>query len=270
MVGDDLAVDLAMLQDKMATFPKAEAMALVEASLGRPIEALYARFDEAVAAASIAQVHPAEVLRDGVPEQVAVKVIRPGVRRRFQQDLQSYFLAARLQEKYFPSTRRLRPVQVTETLAQTTRIEMDLRLEAAALSILAENTAADPGFRVPKVDWERTGGDVLTMEWIDGIKMSDVEGLRAAGHDSAGDRREPRPVVPAPHAARRLLPRRHASGKPVRRCVRHHRGSRSRHFRPARAQGAPLPGRDPLRLHHARLPQGGRGAFRSRLRTGQA
>ncbi len=183
VVGDDIALDLAMLQDKMATFPKREAMKLIEESLGRPIEDLYASFDEAVAAASIAQVHPAEVVSDGVADKVAVKVIRPGVRRRFNQDLQSYFLAARLQEKYFPSTRRLRPVEVTETLAQTTRIEMDLRLEAAALSILAENTAADPGFRVPRVDWERTGGDVLTMEWIDGIKMSDVEALRLAGHD---------------------------------------------------------------------------------------
>jgi ubiquinone biosynthesis protein len=72
---------------------------------------------------------------------------------------------------------------VTETLAQTTKIEMDLRLEAAALSELAENTRDDPGFRVPAVDWERTGRDVLTLEWIDGIKMNDVEALRAAGHD---------------------------------------------------------------------------------------
>jgi ubiquinone biosynthesis protein len=74
-------------------------------------------------------------------------------------------------------------VEVTRTLEQTTKIEMDLRLEAAALSEIAENTAADPGFRVPSVDWERTGRDVLTMEWIDGVKMSDVEGLREAGHD---------------------------------------------------------------------------------------
>ena len=183
VVGNDIAVDLAMLQDKMETFPKEEAAKLIEGSLGRPVSDLYTDFGDPVAAASIAQVHPAAVLRDGVPTKVAVKVIRPGVRRRFHQDLQSYFLAARLQEKYFPSTRRLRPVEVTETLAQTTRIEMDLRLEAAALSILAENTAEDPGFRVPLVDWERTGGDVLTMEWIDGIKMSDVEALRIAGHD---------------------------------------------------------------------------------------
>ncbi len=183
VVGNDIAVDLAMLQDKMETFPKQQAVALIESSLGRPVGELFTSLGEPVAAASIAQVHPAEVLRDGIPVKMAVKVIRPGVRRRFHQDLESYFLAARLQERYFPSTRRLRPVEVTETLAQTTRIEMDMRLEAAAISILAENIANDSGFRVPEVDWERTGGDVLTMEWIDGIKMSDVEALRAAGHD---------------------------------------------------------------------------------------
>ena len=183
VVGNDIAVDLAMLQDKMQTFPKAEAVAAVEASLGRPIRDLYADFGDAVAAASIAQVHPADVMRDGVPERVAVKVIRPGVRRRFLHDLESFFLAARLQQRYIPSTRRLRPVEVTETLAQTTKIEMDLRLEAAALSELGENTKDDPGFRVPLVDWERTGRDVLTMEWIDGIKMNDVAALADAGHD---------------------------------------------------------------------------------------
>ncbi len=105
------------------------------------------------------------------------------MRRRFLHDLESFFLAARLQQRYIPSTRRLRPVEVTETLAQTTKIEMDLRLEGAALSELGENTKDDPGFRVPAVDWERTGRDVLTMEWVDGVKLNDIAGLTAAGHD---------------------------------------------------------------------------------------
>ena len=183
VVGNDMAVDLALLQDKMHTFPKAEAVAAIEASLGRRIEDLYATFGEPVAAASIAQVHAAEVVRDGKASRVAVKVIRPGVRHRFFQDLESYFLAARLQEKYIPSSRRLRPVEVTQTLAQTTKVEMDMRLEAAAFSEIAENTKDDPGFRVPAVDWERTGRDVITMEWIDGVKMNDLTGLAAAGHD---------------------------------------------------------------------------------------
>ena len=183
VVGAEIATDLANLQDRMSTFPTPEAIAEIEASLGRPLGDLYTQFGKPVAAASIAQVHPAEISRDGGSVKVAVKVIRPGVRRRFNNDLESYFLAARLQERFIPSSRRLRPVEVTKTLAQTTKIEMDLRLEAAALSELAENTKDDPGFRVPWVDWERTGRDVVTMEWIDGVKMNDVEGVRAAGHD---------------------------------------------------------------------------------------
>ena len=183
VVGADVAMDLANLQDRMKTFPTAEAVAEIEESLGRPVTELYEHFDEPIAAASIAQVHPAAVLRGGAETKVAVKVIRPGVRRRFFNDLESYFLAARMQERFIPSSRRLKPVEVTQTLAQTTKIEMDLRLEAAALSELGENTSNDPGFRVPWVDWERTGRDVVTMEWIDGVKMNDIEGLRAAGHD---------------------------------------------------------------------------------------
>ena len=183
VVGSDIALDLALLQDRMETFPTSESVAAIEGSLGRPVGELFLKLGEPVAAASIAQVHTAEIDRDGAATKVAVKVIRPGVRRAFFLDLESYFLAARLQERYIPAARRLRPVEVARTLAQTTKIEMDLRLEAAALSELAENTKDDPGFRVPTVDWVRTGRDVLTLEWIDGVKLSDVEALRAAGHD---------------------------------------------------------------------------------------
>ncbi len=183
VVGREIAAELSSLQDRMSQFPRAEAEATIEVSLGRPVAELYERFGEAVAAASIAQVHRAEIREDGVLRPVAVKVIRPGIRRRFFNDLDSFFLASQLQERFIPSTRRLRPVEVTRTLARVTKLEMDLRLEAAALSELAENVAGDPGFRVPSVDWERTGRDVLTLEWIDGIRMSDLDSLRASGLD---------------------------------------------------------------------------------------
>lgn len=183
IVGQALSDDFSRLQDKMETFPLAEAVPMIEESLGRTVGDLYVRLDEPIAAASIAQVHPAIADYSKEFRKVAVKVIRPGVRQRFQRDLESYFLLARLQERFIADARRLKPVEVTQTLAQTTRIEMDLRLEAAALSELKENTKDDPGFRVPAVDWERTGRDVLTMEWIDGIKMNDLDGLRASGHD---------------------------------------------------------------------------------------
>lgn len=183
VVGNDFAADLAQLQDRMPTFPTEQATAQIEASLGRRMTDLFADFGTPVAAASIAQVHAATVVKDGIAQKVAVKVIRPGVRERFARDIETNYVVARMQERFYPPARRLRPVEVTRTLEQTTKIEMDLRLEAAALSELAENTKDDPGFRVPKVDWERTGRDVVTMEWIDGIKMSDVDGLRAAGYD---------------------------------------------------------------------------------------
>ena len=183
VVGAELAADLALLQDRMETFPEAIARQNIEASIGRPIEDVFVRIDPPIAAASIAQVHPAVVSGPEGERSVAVKVVRPGVRRRFSHDLQTFYLVSHTLERHLPISRRLRPVEVTKILEQTTRLEMDLRLEAAALSELGENTAGDPGFRVPKVDWERTGRDVLTMEWIDGIKMSNVAALREAGHD---------------------------------------------------------------------------------------
>lgn len=184
IIGLKMAVDLAFLQDRMESFPRAKAVERIEDSLGTTVDALFDELGEPVAAASIAQVHPAYVkAADGSRKKVAVKVIRPGVRQRFAKDLETFFMFAHLQEKWFPKTRRLRPVAIAETLAQSTRIEMDLRLEAAALSELGDNTASDEGFRVPKVDWVRTGRNVLTMDWVDGIKMSDVDALKAAGHD---------------------------------------------------------------------------------------
>ncbi|MGE7370089.1 2-polyprenylphenol 6-hydroxylase [Neorhizobium sp. NPDC001467] len=179
VVGVDWSADLALLQDRMAFFPTAISKIQIETSLGRPIDDLYTAFGEPIAAASIAQVHPAEV----AGKKVAVKVVRPGVRQRFANDIEGMYLVAHMQERFMRSSRRLRPVEVTRTLEQTTKLEMDLRLEAAALSEIGENTKDDPGFRVPNVDWERTGRDVITMEWIDGIKMSNVAALRAAGHD---------------------------------------------------------------------------------------
>ena len=183
VVGAGFAEDLAQLQDRMPFFPVEASKATIRGSLGRGVEELYTEFGDPIAAASIAQVHPAMVATPEGEKKVAVKVIRPGIRQRFNEDLGAMYLVARMQERFVRSSRRLRPVDVTRTLEQTTKIEMDLRLEAAAISEMTENTAHDEGFRLPAVDWERTGRDVVTMEWIDGVKMSDVAGLKAAGHD---------------------------------------------------------------------------------------
>lgn len=183
VIGPDLARDLASLQDRMAPFSQAEARAAIETALGGRVEDHFAEFGPPVAAASIAQVHKAVVIENGERRQVAVKVLRPEVERRFKRDLDSYFFAARTIERFHPPTRRLKPVAVVETLARTTEIEMDLRLEAAAISEMAENIRNDAGFRVPGVDWKRTARRVLTLEWIDGIPIADTARLDAAGHD---------------------------------------------------------------------------------------
>jgi ubiquinone biosynthesis protein len=184
IIGRELARDLSTLQDRLPPFSQSEARAAVEEALGAPIDKIYAEFGPPVAAASIAQVHKAKVRgKDGGLTPVAVKVLRPGIEQRFQKDLDSYFFAARMIERFHPPSRRLRPIAVVDTLAKSVAIEMDLRMEAAAISEMAQNTKTDEGFRVPTVDWSRSARRVLTLEWIDGISIADREALTAAGHD---------------------------------------------------------------------------------------
>jgi ubiquinone biosynthesis protein len=116
---------------------------------------------------------------------VAVKILRPNIEKRFRRDLHSFYFGARLIEFVHPPSRRLRPVAVVDTLAEWTRLEMDLRLEAAAMSEMAENVerAGDPAIRIPKVDWERTSARVMTVEWIDAIPIADLDAIDRAGID---------------------------------------------------------------------------------------
>jgi ubiquinone biosynthesis protein len=183
VVGVTMARDLESLQDKLPPFPQAQAEAVVAAAFERPVAQVFSHFGAPVAAASIAQVHRAEIERDGVRRTVAVKVLRPNVGGRFRRDLGAFMFAARRMEAVSAEARRLRPVEIVETLSRTVAMEMDLRLEAAALSEMAENTRDDAEFRVPTVDWDRTSHHVLTMEWIDGIALNDRAGLEAAGID---------------------------------------------------------------------------------------
>lgn len=183
VVGKQIARDLESLQDKMAPFPQSEAEAVVAAAFGKPVADVYASFGPAVAAASIAQVHRAEVAQEGVNKPVAVKILRPNIERRFKSDLDAFFYAARKAESLSIEAQRLRPVEAVATLARSVTMEMDFRLEAAALSEMAENTRADLDFRVPTVDWDRTAREVLTLEWIDGTPLNDRAALEARGLD---------------------------------------------------------------------------------------
>jgi ubiquinone biosynthesis protein len=173
VVGVVLARDLESLQDRLPPFPQNEAETVIAASLERPIIQAFASLGPAVAAASIAQVHRGEVEHNGIRRAVAVKVLRPDVASRFRRDLTDFFFVAHQAEIYSAEARRLRLVEVINTMSRSVTMEMDLRLEAAAMSEMAENTRDDPDFRVPTVDWDRTAHNVLTMEWIDGIALSD-------------------------------------------------------------------------------------------------
>ncbi|HLH48663.1 MAG TPA: 2-polyprenylphenol 6-hydroxylase [Roseiarcus sp.] len=181
--GPKVVSELELLQDRMTPFPRAVAIQTIEHSFGAKLESLYAEFGEPVAAASIAQVHRARVVEAGGAREVAVKVLRPGVERRFARDLSDMFFAARVVERLVPDTRRLKLVEVVETLARSVRIEMDFRLEAAAASEFGENVGADEDFRIPNVDWVRTTREVLTLEWIEGAPLHDPAILANEGFD---------------------------------------------------------------------------------------
>jgi len=182
IVGAKVALELERLQDRVAPMSRETAIGIIEASFGARIDSLFESFGEPVAAASIAQVHRAEVRSDG-GRSVAVKVLRAGIERRFARDLGDMFFAARLAQRFAPEVGRLRPVQVVETLARSVRMEMDFRLEAAAASEFAENSSKDPEIRAPAVDWNRTTREVMTMEWVDGVPLTDPERLSELGFD---------------------------------------------------------------------------------------
>ncbi|MGD0633177.1 MAG: 2-polyprenylphenol 6-hydroxylase [Beijerinckiaceae bacterium] len=183
VVGPAVVKQLEKLQDRAAPFSRDIALAEITAAFGRPWNSIFLEVGEPVAAASIAQVHKARVRDDLGERDVAVKVRRPGVERLLRRDLADMAAAARFVETAFPETRRLKPAEVVETLNRAIKMETDFRIEAAAASEFAENVAGETDFRVPTIDWERTTKEVLTQEWIDGIKLSDIEALAAKGYD---------------------------------------------------------------------------------------
>jgi len=181
IVGLELANQLRYLQDQLPPFPRAQALAMVEAELEQPLEALFSEFSEPVAAASIAQVHRARIADTG--EDVAVKVLRPGIERAFRRDLDAFYLAAGLIEWALPSTRRLRPTDVIAHFEGVVLGELDLRLETAAAAEFAANTAGDAGFRVPRPIWHLSGRQVMTLGWAEGAPLGDNDAIDALGVD---------------------------------------------------------------------------------------
>lgn len=181
IVGESAARNLLTLQDDLPPVPFMSIRLEMERNFQQPLEVLFARIDEQpVGSASIAQVHRA-VTFDG--RDVAVKVLRPGIRERFARDIGTYEWAAAHLEAMGGEARRLRPRLTIANFKRWTNSELDLRREAASASELREAMKGHDGYCVPQIDWDLTNGKVMTIEWVDGIKISDIEALQAAGHD---------------------------------------------------------------------------------------
>ncbi len=179
----DIADELAKLQDQVPPFPGDVARASVERAHGRPVAQMFQSFEETpLAAASIAQVHAAR-LPDG--REVVVKVLRPGMRKVIERDLEVLYALAGLAERYWPEGRRLRPTEVVAEYEKTVLDELDLMREAANAAQLRRNFAGSDLLYVPEVYWDYCRTDVMVMERIRGIQISDTARLREAGADIA-------------------------------------------------------------------------------------
>ncbi len=181
VVGHDLAEQLRLLQDNLPAFPTVTARNVIEAELGAPVDELFSEFSDSVAAASIAQVHKARLAGSG--EAVAVKVLRPRIVRNMRRDIDAFYFAARVIETLAPASRRLRPLDVVAHFEGVVMAELDLRLESANASEYAANAVKDEGLRVPMTRWDLSSRRVLTLDWLDGISLSDIGALDRAGHD---------------------------------------------------------------------------------------
>ncbi|MBT0957404.1 2-polyprenylphenol 6-hydroxylase [Alphaproteobacteria bacterium KMM 3653] len=181
VVGDELAQQLQVLQDKLPPFSRDVAVAAVEAELGQPLDRLFSEFSEPIAAASIAQVHKARIAQTG--EQVAVKVLRPGIERAFGKDVDAFHLTATVIELLSPASRRLKPRDVIDHFEGVVKGELDLRSETSSAAEFAANTVNDEGFGVPQVHWSLSGRRAMTLDWVEGVPANDVPAIAAAGHD---------------------------------------------------------------------------------------
>jgi ubiquinone biosynthesis protein len=178
LLPEDVGSELAKLQDQVPPFPSEQALAEVERAFGRPAAAVFRDFQpEALAAASIAQVHAARL---PTGEEVVVKILRPGVREQVERDLEVLYAFARLAERWWPGSRRLRPVALVAEYEKTILNELDLMRETANAAQLRRNFEGDPKIYVPQVYWDYCRPNVMAIERIHGIPVDDMAALRAA------------------------------------------------------------------------------------------
>ena len=171
IIGDKLALNLEKLQDRVPPFSTDTAKQILKRNLGEENYNLIINLSEPVAAASIAQVHKAQINDNGTIKDVAIKILRPNIKKIFNDQIEALMLLAYIIENLNNKTKRLRLVEVVFLLKQITNHEMDLRFEAAAANEYAENTKNDVGFSVPKIYWNFTSEEVLTLDWVEGISI---------------------------------------------------------------------------------------------------
>jgi len=184
IIGNEIAKKLENLQDKLPPFSSYEAKKIMKEKLGENNYNSLINISEPVAAASIAQVHKAQLNDNGTIKDIAIKILRPNIKKIFNEEIDALMLLAFIIEGTIKKTKRLKLVEVVFLLKEITNIELDLRFEAAAASEFLENTKNDVGFNVPKIFWNFTSENILTLEWINGISIREKEELEKRNIDT--------------------------------------------------------------------------------------
>jgi len=177
IIGEELSKQLETLQDKLPPFPLSKAKEMIKKDLGNETYNTIINISEPIAAASIAQVHKAQINDNGTIKDVAIKILRPNIKNIFNEEIDALMLFAFFVESFIKKTKRLKLVEVVFLLKEITNLEMDLRFEAAAANEYAENTVNDEGFKVPKIYWNFTSENVMTLDWVEGISIRETEEL---------------------------------------------------------------------------------------------
>ncbi len=178
IIGEELSKKLENLQDKLPPFSLSQAKEIMRKDIGDDVFNSIINLSEPVAAASIAQVHKAQINDNGTIKDVAIKILRPNIKKIFNEEIDAIMLFAFFIESFIKKTKRLKLVEVVFLLKEITNLEMDLRFEAAAANEYADNTKNDVGFRVPQIYWNFTGENVMTLDWVDGVSIRETEELK--------------------------------------------------------------------------------------------
>ena len=178
IIGEELSKKLENLQDKLPPFSIYQAKEIIKKDLGESTFNSIINLSEPVAAASVAQVHKAQINDNGTIKDVAIKILRPDIKKIFNDEIDAMMLFAFLIESLNKKTKRLKLLEVVFLLKEITNLEMDLRFEAAAANEYAENTKNDVGIKVPQVYWNFTSENVMTLDWIDGVSIRETEELK--------------------------------------------------------------------------------------------